>query len=224
MGETDSVASAGGGTRRRWLIAAAAALVVLAVAAAGWQIVARSAVGSVRIAYDARPIVCEGGEATVSPDPSGLSGPDAFAFDEETYQWSVGVVPGMTCGLRFHVVNDGTIDAAVSEVVLPGLGEEMATLMRPASVNPNGQVRLADTDGDAVFEISGGIGVAGGTSETFIVILEDEPADADLYSACGGYAPPGPKVVVGALGVTRDIAAPPEGDILYIDGSTGDCD
>ena len=60
-------------TQRRVVIIIVAAVVVgaILVGVIGWQIAARSAVGGVRIVYDARPLVCEGAEVGLEPaDPT----------------------------------------------------------------------------------------------------------------------------------------------------------
>lgn len=209
---------------RRVVLITALAVGVIAVVIAGWQIAAWTAVGSVRIVYDARPIVCEGAEVTL--DPSGESdwfGAGDVRWDETFYAPVVGVEAGMTCGLRFFVVNDGWANVDAVRVELPGMQEEFVSLVRPTMVNPNGQTRLVDAEDGAVFAIEG-MPVPAAGQQSFTVVLEANPEDADGYEACSGFIPRAPRVTVSALGVERTVASPEDAAIGYYSGARAGCD
>ncbi|MEI2270053.1 hypothetical protein OHB93_12095 [Microbacterium sp. No. 7] len=214
-----------GEPRSRALLIAAIAVGAIAVVVAGWQIAAWTALGAVRIVYDARPVACEGAEVTL--DPPGASdeflSDGGFAGDETFYSPVVGVEPGMTCGVRFFVVNDGWSEVDARAVALPGMQEEFVSLIRPTMVNPNGQMRLADTDDAAVFAIEG-MPVPAGDQQSFTVILEANAEDAGGYDQCSGFMPRPPRVTVSALGVERTVASPEDSGIWYSDGARSDCD
>ena len=178
-----------------------------------------------RIVYDARPVVCEGAE--VGLEPAGSSdefvGGNGFAGDEVFYAPVVGVVAGMSCGLRLHVVNDGWSDVEVRTVELPSMDESHLSLVRPIFVNPNGQARLADTEDAAVFAIEGMTIPARG-SQAFTVMLEVDEADSDSYEPCSGSSPRSPEVTVAALGVDQTVASPADFDLWYDDGPRSACE
>lgn len=205
-------------------ITAGIALVAAAVVVAGWQVAARSAVDGVRIVYDARPTACEGAKVSLDPpSPSdSFTGENGFAWDEDFYSPVIEVVPGMTCVLRLHVVNDGWSDVEVHSILLPGMDESSNSLVRPTFVNPNGQTRLADTEDGAVFAIEG-MPVPAGTRQSFAVILEMNEEDADAFSPCTGSMPRSPEATVSALGVERTVPSPVDAGIWYYAGSR-DCD
>ncbi len=213
-------------TQRRVVIIVAAVVVgAILVGVIGWQIAARSAVGGVRIVYDARPLVCEGAEVGLEPADSSdeYVGENGFAVDEQFYAPVVGVVPGMTCALRLHVVNDGWSDVEVRTVGLPSMDESRLSLVRPMFVNPNGQERLADTEGAAVFAIEGMTIPAHG-SQAFTVMLEADEADADSYEPCSGELPRSPEVTIAALGVDQTVASPADFGVWYYDGPRSGCE
>ncbi len=224
--ETADTAQAGARpfVQRRVVVVTAIVVAAVLVVVLGWQIAARSALGGVRVVYDARPIVCEGAE--VGLHPSGAADAsreeDALAGDEQFYEPVVGVVPGMTCGLRLHVVNEGWSDVDVRTVALPSMGGSFLSLVKPLFVNPNGQVRLADSEDAAVFAVDG-LTVPARGSQVLTVLLEADEADADSYEPCSGYRPQSPEVTLSALGVDRTVAAP-EGGVWYFDGPSGDCE
>ena len=211
--------------RRRAILIAALAVGAIAVVTAGWQIAAWSAVGGVRIVYDARPVACEGAEVTLEPPGASddLLGDGGFAWDETFYSSVVGVEPGMTCAIRFFVVNDGWSDIDAQAVALPGMQEEYVSLVRPTMVNPNGQTRLADTDDAAVFAIEG-MPVPAGAQQSFTVILEANAEDAGGYDRCSGFIPRPPRVSVSVLGVQRSVASPEASAIGYYAGARAACD
>jgi hypothetical protein len=205
--------------RRTWIAASVGAAAMLVLA---WQVAALSAVGGVRVAYDAMPVVCEGAEVTLDPPVPDAQDAGQAGYSEEFHSPVVGVMPGMTCGLRLHVINDGWTDVDLSELVLPGMQEEFASPVRPRIVTPNGQVRLPDRDDAAAFDIEG-LPLPAGTRQTLTVILDTDEADVDLYGPCSGVTPRGPQVVVSALGTVRAVDAPAEADVSYLNGSQDDC-
>lgn len=211
--------------RRRVLLIAALAVGAIAVVVAGWQIAAWTALGAVRIVYDARPVVCEGAEVGLQPSGASgeVAGDDGFAWDETFYSSVLWVEPGMTCAIRFFVVNDGWSEVDAQAVALPGMQEDHVSLVRPTMVNPNGQTRLADTDDAAVFAIEG-MPVPAGEQRAFTVIVEANAEDADGYTVCSGFMPTPPQVTVSGLGVQRAVSSPEDSGIWFSAGPRDECD
>lgn len=207
------------------MLIAVLAVGAIAVVVAGWQIAAWTALGAVRIVYDARPVVCEGAEVGLQPSGASgeVTGDNGFAWDETFYSSVLWVEPGMTCAIRFFVVNDGWSEVDAQAVALPGMQEEHVSLVRPTMVNPNGQTRLADTDDAAVFAIEG-MPVPAGEQQAFTVILEANAADADGYTDCSGFMPTPPEVTVSGLGVQRTVSSPEDSGIWFYAGPREECD
>lgn len=198
---------------KRTILAVLGAAVVALV---GWQVVVQSALAGVRVVYDALPVACEGGEVGLAPAIANddLGGADGFFFDEQMHHIAIDVQPDLDCGIRVHVVNDGWATVGISEATLPGLGESVNSLVVPVSVSPNPLGGPIDREGDAVL-LMDGLLVAPDTSQVLVFRVQSNPSDDDAFTECGAVTPLGPRIVVTVWSAVRQIAAPPEGDIVY---------
>lgn len=199
-----------GGAPRRRRRGIVIGLVVAALAVATWAAISASAVGGVRVTYDAQPLVCEGSEVGVRPSSD----------NPELLQPVAVLAPGMRCELRIQVINDGWSDVTVATVGLEGLASPNPLALDPAFVNPNGQQRV-DRDGTALFEIEGGIVVPAAGSATFTAVI-DYAGGAAMVS-CSGQGWGVAVVTVTALGATREARPAAEDVVWFQEGSLSSC-
>lgn len=198
--------------RRRWPVVLGCALLALALVAwATWSGVSSAAVGGVRVTYDAQPLACEGSELGTMPD----------AANPAFLQPAVALTPGMRCELKIQVVNDGRSDVTVTDVALLGLGNGNPLGIEAVLVNPNGQLRIPNDRGAAIFEIEGGITVPAGTTATFTAVL-DYDGGAEMVE-CSAQGMNIPAVTVTSLGATREVQPPAEDMLWFHAGSFESC-
>lgn len=199
-------------TRRlgRRAIAGLALAALVLVGWAAWARVSATAVGGVRVIYDAQPIVCEGSEVGVRPS----------AENPELLQPVVSLADGMRCELRIQVVNDSWSEVTVTTVGLEGLSSPNPLALEPAFVNPNGQERTDDRQ-TAFFEITGGIVVPAGGSATFTAVI-DYGGGAEMVT-CASQGWGVAVVTVTALGATREVRPAAEDVIWFQEGSLTSC-
>lgn len=187
---------------------AAGALAILAVVGVvTWQILAQTAVGGVRVVFDADPVRCEGATVSTTPDPpavlAGEYREDVY-FDDEFYEPRVEITDGMSCVLRLQVFNDGWAEVAVDAVGIPGMADRMLWPLQVSHVNPNGQAQLPDVEDAAQFEIEG-MSIPSGGRQAFLVIVE-YTGDRTTMSECSSFRPRPPYIVAAAGGATRAVA------------------
>ncbi|WP_405374512.1 MULTISPECIES: hypothetical protein [unclassified Microbacterium] len=215
--------------RRRRRVALIGAIIVVAALTglAVWQVVAQTAVGGIRIVYDAAPVRCVGGAVSTDPGVDAPVSPDdpdpGVYFDDEFQNLRVDLVGGVTCGIRMHVTNDGWTDVEITTIGVPGMAADALWPVRAVMVTPNGQTRLDDADRDARFSIEG-ISVAAGERASFTVIVEYDGSKSANMSSCSSWTPAAPYALVSAAGVEKTVMSPEEFTVQYRAGTADDCD
>ncbi len=213
--------------RRRGRVVAWAVIASIAVLAVVgllvWQSLVQSALGGVRVTYDADPVRCQGAEVGLFPGitPDGEYPDDVpyeLYFDEEFHRPLVDLERGMRCTLRIHVINDGWAEVRVTQLLLRHFGESSGLAVQAVGVSPNGSEPLQLTDSygfpdaiDAAFAIEGGLGVPAGFSQMFVAVFE-YGNDASM-GTCGATSVNVPVMTVEALGQSAT-AAPTEDQVI----------
>ncbi|MDJ1114114.1 hypothetical protein [Microbacterium dauci] len=202
---------------RRVRITMLALLGAAVVALAAWQVVAHGSLSAVRIAVDAAPVQCDGAEVGLYP------GITDDPFQDDVQQPLIVLEDGMRCSIRFAVVNDGWVDAAIEVAGLPMLADDMAWPLTAVMVNPNGQTRLPDNESAAEFAIEG-LHVLPTERLGFTAIVDYDAAKTENVAQCTRFSAEPIYVRVNVLGVTRDIRAAPETPVWYASGTNAECD
>lgn len=201
--------------RRKRVVLAASALALGVLALVAWgsfSALAQSAVGGVRVGYDAQPIRCDGAEVALVPDVANI----------EFLQPVIALTEGMTCELRVQVVNRGWSDVTVTDVAALGMGADNILGLEAQLVNPNGQERSEATEENAaVFEIASDLIVTAGESSTFTIVFGYGGGAMLMQCSAQGWNPP--LVTVTALGATREVAPGDENTIWAREGTAAEC-
>jgi hypothetical protein len=215
-GGSPKVAGAGP-AGRRIRIAVVALLGAAVLAFAAWQVVAHVSLSAIRISVDAAPVQCDGAEVDLYP------GITDDPFQDDVQQPLIVLEEGMRCSIRFAVVNDGWMDAAIDAAVLPMLADGMAWPLTAVMVSPNGQTRLPDDESAAVFAIEG-LQVPAAERLGFSAIVDDDAGKAENVARCTRFSAGPISVRVSVLGVSREIHAAPETAVWYGVGDNEECE
>ncbi|BDZ65610.1 hypothetical protein [Agromyces mangrovi Wang et al. 2018] len=195
-----------------WIVAAIA--VVALAGWAAWAALGASALGGVRVVYDAEPLRCDGSAVHLTSDP----------WNEEFLQPMAELTPGMSCELRVQVVNGGWVDVTVREVWLEGMGSGNLLGLRVDHVNPNGPEPLSQADEtfDAGFEILGGLVVPAGMSQAYTAAIRYDGGAEMVECGSQGWNPVA--VRVEALGASRLVQPADEFAIWFFEGDLAECE
>lgn len=181
-----------------------------------WQILAQTALGGVRMVFDAAPVRCENGSVGLTPDPpeiaEGAFREDVY-FDDAFYEPVVDIGEGTRCALRLQVINHGWADVEVTTIGVPGMAQRMEWPVVARHANPNGQNRLPDREDSAEFAIEG-IAVPSGATQIFTVIVEYAGAEGTM-TQCSSFRPMPPYAEIAAGGMTARVAPGGEVGIWY---------
>lgn len=196
---------------RRSLVAVGIVVLVGLVAGIGWWAASATALNGVRVVYDAAPLRCDGAEVGAMP---GLSDEDML-FDEQFHTPYVALTPGMQCGLRFHVLNEGWTDVAVDRITLMLFGADAGLELSDVFVNPNGHERVPSADGgelDAHLAVAE-LAIPAGGAQALTAVFSY--AGSTRIAECTSIWLNVPVVTVAALGAARDVQPPAEAVIGF---------
>ena len=196
---------------------------VVVVGFVAWLVAIQVLLGSVRIAYDAEPVRCDGAEVGLYPGYDEDDPGQSLYFDEQFHDPLVELSPGGVCGIRMHVVNDGWADVVVEKVGMPMMDQTLSGPLDAVMVNPNGQTRLPDTENSAAeFLLEGPIVVPAGATQSFVVVVEDS-GDYAALGECTFVRTPGPYAVLTAATFTRQVDSAPTDGFWYFRSGDEEC-